>query len=413
MKNIEKILGLPEGELIEAAKEYGVNTDGSKEDILKDIINKYGADSNKKVVMGELEILADGYGFLRNSNLGSDTYVSVAQIKRFDLRRGDLVFGEVRRAREGEKNGALSKLLLVNYLVPGEAKKRPKFDDLTPHYPDEQIVLEQNDNSNLSARIIDMFSPLGMGQRSLVVAPPKAGKTILMTEMANNIIKNHKSIKVWILLIDERPEEVTDIRSSVKGAEVFSSTFDEEPQNHIRVAESVLEKAKREVESGNNVVILMDSLTRLARSYNIVMPSSGKLISGGVDPIAIYMPKRFFGAARNIKGGGSLTIVATALVDTGSRMDDVIYEEFKGTGNMELHLDRELSEMRLFPAIDIKKSGTRREELLISKDYLEIIWNLRRSLNDLPKAEALKQLTDLVKKCGSNKELLGRFMKSK
>ena len=310
-----------------------------------------------------------------------------------------------------KKNYAILKIILVNGDLLEKAKSRPKFDDLLPSYPTEKIHLETNLKENLSGRMIDLIAPIGKGQRGLIVAPPKAGKTILISQMANSIIENYPDLKLWILLIDERPEEVTDIKNNVKDAEVFASTFDEEPHNHLKVTEMVLEKAKRLVEEGKDIFILMDSLTRLARSYNIIVPSSGKLISGGIDPAALYFPKKFFGAARNIKNGGSLTIIATALVDTGSKMDDVIYEEFKGTGNMEIHLDRHLAELRIFPAIDVKRSGTRREELLISEKELEAIWNFRNLIANDTTADSSKKFIELIKNTKNNDDLLNHFSK--
>ena len=403
-KSPEELLKIAEDLVIANNKEL------VRAELIEGIVLKSSGEKGAEVAFGELEILADGYGFLRRSTFGSDIYISASQIKKFSLREGDRVGGELKAGKKGDKNRGLSKLLLVNGILPEDAMKRPKFDDLVPRYPNQQLKLERGNGSDIAERIIDMFAPLGRGQRGLVVAPPKAGKTILIKDLANSIIANHHDVDVWMLLIDERPEEVTDIRESVKGAKVFSSTFDEDPHNHIRVVEGVLEKAKREVENGKDLVILMDSLTRLARSYNIVIPSSGKIISGGLDPMAVYMPKKFFGAARNIDGAGSLTIIATALVDTGSRMDDVIYEEFKGTGNMELHLDRELADMRIFPAIDIKRSGTRREEHILDKDSLKFIWNMRKSFCDLSKMDTLKETIKLLKKSKVNGDLLKRFV---
>jgi transcription termination factor Rho len=360
--------------------------------------------------MGKVDVMTDGYGFLRSTTIGSDAYVSNSQIKKFGLRNGDIVCGELRAPMGKEKNYALIKVDFINGDLPEKSRDRPYFDDLIPSYPDEKLNLG---SASLSSRIIDLMSPIGKGQRGLIVAPPKAGKTILLSTLANDIIKNNPETEVWILLIDERPEEVTDIKENVKDAEVYAATFDEDPIVHIKVTENVLDMAKREVEKGKDIVILMDSLTRLARSYNIIVPSSGKLISGGIDPKALYYPKRFLGAARNIKNGGSLTIIATALVDTGSKMDDVIFEEFKGTGNMEIILDRSLSELRIFPAIDVLKSGTRKEELLIEKEDLEKIWLLRRELSRTNEAEALRKLIELVKKHKSNKELLAKLPKVK
>ena len=360
---------------------------------------------------GELDVLGDGYGFLRNSSVGTDIYISASQINKFSLRIGDMVIGEIREPVGEEKNYAILKIVLVNGLSPEKAKLRPKFDELIPCYPSEKIKIERLSDEEGCGRIIDLISPIGKGQRGLIVAPPKAGKTNLIKSIANSIIENNPEIKVWILLVDERPEEVTDIKEPVEKAEVFASTFDEDPKNHIKTAEMVLEKAKRLLEEGQDVVILMDSITRLTRAQNIIVPSSGKLISGGIDPGAFYFPKKFFGAARSIRNGGSLTIIATALVDTGSKMDEVIYEEFKGTGNMEIILDRNLSELRIFPAIDIKKSGTRKEELLIDAGRLKIIWNMRRYFGECTNAEAIKKLIDVIKKTKDNEELLNYYLK--
>ncbi|MBC1455697.1 transcription termination factor Rho [Listeria welshimeri] len=331
---------------------------------------------------GVLEIISnEGFGFLRPINYSSsseDIYISASQIRRFELRTGDKVSGKVRPPKENERYFGLLHVEAVNGENPEVAKERVHFPGLTPLYPDRQIHLE-TDKYPISTRTIDLISPIGFGQRGLIVAPPKAGKTVLLKEIANAITTNHPEAELIVLLIDERPEEVTDIERSVK-ADVVSSTFDEVPENHIKVAELVLERAMRLVEQKRDVVILMDSITRLARAYNLVIPPSGRTLSGGIDPAAFHRPKRFFGAARNIEEGGSLTILATALVDTGSRMDDVIYEEFKGTGNMELHLDRQLAERRVFPAIDMRRSGTRKEELLLSKDRLEQLWKIRKAM---------------------------------
>ena len=352
---------------------------------------------------GELDIVNDTFGFLRNTPQGVDVYVSNSQIKKFSLRQGDIIAGEVREPVKEEGNYGLLKLLYINGEEPSKSALRPSFDDLVPAYPSERLKLGEG---SLASRIIDLISPIGKGQRGLIVAPPKAGKTTILSSIANDILKYNKDVQVWIVLIDERPEEVTDIRENVKNAEIFAATFDENTSIHLSVTEKVLEAAKRELEKGNNIVILMDSLTRLARSYNIEMPSSGKLLSGGIDPKSLYMPKKFFGSARKIKNGGSITILSTALIDTGSKMDEVIFEEFKGTGNMELILDRSLQQLRLFPAIDIQKSGTRKEELLYSKSEFELILKLRKFLMKLNEAEALKYLMDLIKHYPSNEELL-------
>ena len=354
---------------------------------------------------GTLEILSDGYGFLRPLGYtpsNEDIYISASQIRKFDLRTGDFVSGKCRVPKENEKYFGLLYVEAVNGMKPDMASERLHFAALTPLYPQRKLALE-NQPSRISARLIDLVSPIGFGQRGLIVAPPKAGKTLLLKEVANSIATNYPEVDLFVLLIDERPEEVTDMQRSVK-AEVVASTFDELPENHIKVAEMVLERAQRLVEHKRDVVILMDSITRLARAYNLVIPPSGRTLSGGIDPAALHRPKRFFGAARNIEEGGSLTIIATALVDTGSRMDDIIYEEFKGTGNLELHLDRKLSEKRIFPAIDIRRSGTRREELLTSKDELEKLWAIRKTFHDSP--EFIDTFIKKIAKTDSNREFL-------
>lgn len=411
MIDIKKLIKLSNKELDKLKEKYKIDKKISDRDIFSAILQFDRAKEKKIVGHGELEILSEGYGFLRNSSVTNDIYISASQVKKLGLRRGDFVVSEIRKPLSSEKNYAILNVLLVNNEVVDKSKKRESFDNLEPHYPDKQLVLGKK---SISCRFIDLISPIGRGQRALVVAPPKAGKTTLISEMANGIIDNNKDVEVWILLVDERPEEVTDIKANVKKAKVFYSTFDEDPKNHIKVTEMVLEKAKREVEYKKHIVILMDNITRLARSYNMVIPSSGKIISGGLDPYAFVMPKRFFGAARNIKKGGSLTIVATALVDTGSRMDDIIYEEFKGTGNSEVTLDRSLSELRIFPAINVKKSGTRREELFFKKGDLEIIWNLRRYLaSNFKDIDATKKLIKLITETTNNKEILNKFKAKK
>ena len=375
-KMIKDILSENVTKLKKMAKEYKIEgfSGMSKLELINAILIKKGEERGKTYGFGKLDVIGDGnYGFLRNTSIGPDVYVSISQIKRFFLRNEDIVFGELRIPIGTEKNYGILKVLLVNGDLPEKSLERPYFDDLVPSYPDEKLNLG---GGEISSRIIDLISPIGKGQRGLIVAPPKAGKTVLLSTLANDIIKYNPEIDVWILLIDERPEEVTDIKENVKDAEVYSATFDEDPRVHTEVTENVLQMAKRQVERGKDILILMDSLTRLARSYNITIPSSGKLISGGIDPNALYYPKRFLGAARNIKNGGSLTIIATALVETGSRMDEVIFEEFKGTGNMEIILSRTLEQLRIFPAIDVLKSGTRREELLIPRQNLEKIWKL-------------------------------------
>ncbi len=362
---------------------------------------------------GILEVMADGFGFLRTENFlpgAGDIYISPSQIRRFNLKTGDAVKGNIRVAKESEKFNALLYVKSVNGDNPDKASKRPNFEDLTPIYPDCKLKLETN-RGELSGRIIDLVAPIGKGQRGMIVAPPKVGKTILLTQMANAITQNHQEINLIMLLIDERPEEVTDIQRSIEGknVEIVYSTFDEQPEHHKRVAEMVLERAKRLVEQGKDLVILLDSITRLARAYNLTIPPSGRTLSGGLDPAALYMPKRFFGAARNIESGGSLTILATALVDTGSKMDEVIFEEFKGTGNMELVLDRRLSERRIFPAIDLNKSGTRREEKLLSKEELDNVYTLRRLGSRLSSVEMTEGIIDLMKKTANNQEFVERL----
>ena len=360
---------------------------------------------------GVLETLPDGFGFLRAPDYNylpgpDDIYVSPSQIRKFDLRTGDTVSGQVRPPKDGERYFALIKVEAVNFEHPDEARNKIFFDNLTPLYPNERLTLETpNAKDNLSARVLDLLTPIGKGQRGLIVAPPRTGKTMLLQTIANSITANHPEVVMIVLLIDERPEEVTDMQRSVNG-EVISSTFDEPASRHVQVAEMVIEKAKRLVEHKRDVVILLDSITRLARAYNTIVPPSGKVLSGGVDSNALQRPKRFFGAARNIEEGGSLTIIATALIDTGSRMDDVIFEEFKGTGNMEIGLDRKLVDKRVFPAIDINRSGTRKEELLVPKDELARIWILRKVLNPLSTVEAMELLLDKMGKSKSNGDFL-------
>ena len=356
---------------------------------------------------GVLEILPEGYGFLRSQDWNylygpDDIYVSPSQIKRFDLRTGDTIKGQVRPPKEWERYLALLKVETINGDDPDRAKARVAFDNLRPRYPDERLRLE-NQNGDLSMRVVDLIAPIGKGQRGLIVAPPRAGKTILLQKMANAISSNHPEVTLIVLLIDERPEEVTDMVANVR-AEVISSTFDEPADRHVQVADMVIEKAKRLVEHGKDVVILLDSITRLARAHNVIMPHSGKILSGGVDANALQKPKRFFGAARNIDGGGSLTIVATALIETGSRMDEVIFEEFKGTGNMELVLDRKIADRRVFPAIDINKSGTRKEELLLQQAEINRVFLLRNFLGDMPNTEAIEFLLKRMSATKNNKE---------
>jgi len=358
---------------------------------------------------GVLETLPDGFGFLRSPDYNylpgpDDIYVSPSQIRRFALRTGDTVAGQIRPPKEGERYFALLKVEKINFEAPEKTKEKTLFDNLTPLYPEERLRLEFN-QKNYSTRIMDLFTPIGKGQRALIVSPPRAGKTVMLQNVANAITSNHPEVTMIVLLIDERPEEVTDMDRSVK-AEVVSSTFDEPAQRHVQVAEMVIEKAKRMVEHGKDVVILLDSITRLARAYNSVVPPSGKILSGGVDSNALHKPKRFFGAARNIEEGGSLTIIGTALIDTGSRMDEVIFEEFKGTGNMEIHLDRKLMEKRIFPCMDVNKSGTRKEELLLNEEELQKVWILRKMLQPLNQIDAMEFLLDKVAPCKDNKEFL-------
>ena len=356
---------------------------------------------------GVLEIMPDGYGFLRPFTYlpsQDDIYVSPSQIRKFELRTGDRVGGQVRSPKDNERFFALLRVQDVNGFPPEDSVERIFFDALTPLYPRERLVLETS-SQELSTRIIDLVSPIGKGQRGLIVAPPKAGKTILLQKIAQGITANHPEVEVIILLVDERPEEVTDMQRSTK-AEVVASTFDEPPENHVKVTDMVLERAKRLVEHKKDVVILMDSVTRMARAHNLVVPPSGRTLSGGIDPASLDKPKRFFGAARNIEEGGSLTIIATALVETGSRMDEVIFEEFKGRGNMELVLDRKLAERRIFPAIDLKRSGTRKEELLFTQEELELTWNLRNTFSDYSPVETMQMMIDTMRKSKSNQDLL-------
>ena len=358
---------------------------------------------------GTLEILPDGFGFLRAPNYNylpgpDDIYVSPSQIRRFNLRTGDTVSGQIRQPKESERYFALLKVEAINYEDPEVAREKILFDNLTPLYPDKKVNLE-TDPENFSTRIMDLMTPIGFGQRGLIVSPPRSGKTMLLQAIANSIVANHKDVMMFVLLIDERPEEVTDMERSVK-AEVISSTFDEPAERHVQVAEMVIEKAKRLVEHKKDVVILLDSITRLARAYNSVVPPSGKILSGGVDSNALQRPKRFFGAARNIEEGGSLTIIATALIDTGSRMDEVIFEEFKGTGNMEIQLDRRLSDKRMFPAIDINKSGTRKEELLLDAETLNRVWILRKLLSSLNPVDTLEFILEKMSGTKNNKKFM-------
>ncbi|MCK4233835.1 transcription termination factor Rho [candidate division WOR-3 bacterium] len=398
-------------ELKEIAKDLNIQgyTTLKKQDLIFGILESQATQNGLTFGEGVLETNPDGFGFLRspkNSYLAGhdDIYVSPSQIKKFGLLTGDTVSGQIRPPKEGEKYYALLKIEAVNYENPALSKKRTIFDNLTPLYPDEKIRLETG-NIDTSRRIIDLLTPIGKGQRALIVSPPRAGKTVLLQTTANSITTNHPEVKLMVLLIDERPEEVTDMIRSVKG-EVISSTFDEPAERHVQVANMVIERARRMVEQRHDVVILLDSITRLARAHNVVIPHSGKTLTGGVDSNALHKPKRFFGAARNIEEGGSLTIIATALIETGSRMDEVIFEEFKGTGNMELVLDRKLADRRIFPAIDINKSGTRKEELLLTAEELNKVWILRKLLNEMNQVEAMEFLIARMKETKNNKEFL-------
>jgi transcription termination factor Rho len=400
----------PLSDLKRRAKRIGISDDtDDKAELIYFILRAGASEPGSEYAWGVLEILPDGWGFLRRhpnlQSVSEDVYVSQSQIKRFGLRTGDLVFGVARPPKEGEKYYGLLRVEAINGAPADEARRRKDFEQLTPLYPNQRLVMETT-AENTSGRIIDLIAPIGKGQRALIVAPPKAGKTTLLKNIANSITTNHPEVVLLVLLVDERPEEVTDMRRSVKG-QVISSTFDEPPENHMRVADLVLERAKRLVEQGKDVVILLDSLTRFGRASNLTTSPSGRTLSGGLDPAALYRPKRFFGAARNIEEGGSLTVIATCLIDTGSRMDEVIFEEFKGTGNMELVLSRDLAERRIFPAIDVKRSGTRHEELLYSKEELMAIWQLRRLLaNQEDLVEAAEQLIRLLQRTKSNRDFL-------
>ncbi len=399
---------LPELHLL--AKEVGLDDYRSmeKDELVLAVLERVAEGEGLRVVQGYLEISSDGYGFLQESLLLHTTrtvIVSAGLIKQFRLRTGDMILGKARRPRDNERYGTLVRVEAVNGVDPFQASKRPKFDDLIPTFPDTKITLETG-RDDQSARVIDLLAPIGRGQRGLIVAPPKAGKTTLLKAIAKSVVTNEPDIKVIVLLVDERPEEVTDFRESVTGVEVIASTFDEPPANHIRVAEFVHERARRIVEDGGHAMILLDSITRLARANNLVTPATGRTLSGGLDSNALHWPKRFLGAARNIRGGGSLSILATALVETGSRMDDVIFEEFKGTGNMELHLSRRLEERRIFPAIDILKSGTRREDLLLTEGVLAKMWLLRKVISDMDAAEAMEMLLSRLNRTKDNAEFM-------
>ena len=414
--NISELKDMSIQKLTQVAKELNVPgaTGMRKQELIFQILKAQTEQSGFIFSEGVLEVLPDGFGFLRAPDYNylpgpDDIYVSPSQIRKFDLQTGDTVSGQIRPPKEGERYFALIKVEAVNFEAPEHAREKLFFENLTPLYPQERIRLE-TESDNLSARVMDLMTPIGKGQRGLIVAPPRTGKTMLLQNIAQSVARNHPEIYLIVLLIDERPEEVTDMQRSVDG-EVISSTFDEPAQRHVQVAEMVIEKAKRLVEHKKDVLILLDSITRLARAYNTVIPPSGKVLSGGLDSNALQKPKRFFGAARNIEEGGSLTIMATALVDTGSRMDDVIFEEFKGTGNMEMVLDRHISDKRIFPAIDINKSGTRKEDLLLSESELSRVYLLRNFLSDMPPAEAIEFLLGRMKKTKNNEEFLNSMAK--
>jgi len=417
MMNISQLETKSRDELIELAKEMGLSSYSGlkKQDIIMRLLQAHTEQQGNIFCSGILEIMPDGYGFLRQSSLlpsSGDIYVSQSQIHRFGLRNGDMVVGQGRAPKNGEKYYSLLRIEAVNDINPEVAKNRPHFGALTPTFPDKLVNLETTPE-NLSTRLLNLVAPIGRGQRGLIVSPPKAGKTILLKAIANAVTINYNDIHVMVCLIGERPEEVTDMKRSVKG-EVISATFDEPVENHTRVAELALERAKRMVESGKDVFVLLDGITRLTRSYNLAVPPSGRTLSGGIDPAALYPPKRFFGAARNTQEGGSLTIIATCLIDTGSRMDELIYEEFKGTGNMEIHLDRRLSERRIFPAMDIERSGTRREELLLDENTISKVWLLRRMVSMIASdsvnfTEAADRVLDRLRKTKTNAEFLANL----
>ena len=412
---IAELEGKNLNELQDLAKELNVQNVRRyrKQELIMKILQAQTEQSGLMFRSGILEIMQEGYGFLRTSGYlpgSEDIYVSPSQIKRFGLRVGDEVLGQVRAPKDNEKYYALLRVEAVNGLDPEQARSRPDFEKLTPVFPHERLKLELP-QSDLTVRIVDLFAPIGKGQRAMIVSPPKAGKTTLLKKIGQSIVQNHQEVYLMVLLLDERPEEVTDMRRSVE-AEVVASTFDRPPEEHVQVADLVLERAKRLVEGGRDVVVLLDSLTRFSRANNLVIPPSGRTLSGGLDPAALHRPKRFFGAARKIEEGGSITIVATALIDTGSRMDDVIYEEFKGTGNMELHLNRKLQERRTFPAIDIKLSGTRREELLLTEEELRKVWVLRKSLESLDTVAMTELILDRLRKTPNNQGFLRSIIKS-
>ncbi|MEM1437100.1 MAG: transcription termination factor Rho [Pseudomonadota bacterium] len=410
--NLTDLKRKPVGELVDMAREMGLENlaRSRKQEVIAAIVRKQSKNGEDIYGEGTLEILQDGFGFLRSPDSSylagpDDIYVSPSQIRRFNLRTGDSIAGKIRPPKDGERYFALLKVDEINFSEPNTKKHKILFENLTPLFPNERMVLERGNGSteDLSARVVDLIAPIGKGQRALVVSPPKAGKTLMLQNIAQSIVSNNPEVVLIVLLIDERPEEVTEMQRSVRG-EVVASTFDEPPSRHVQVAEMVIEKAKRLVEHQKDVVILLDSITRLARAYNTIVPSSGKVLTGGVDAHALERPKRFFGAARNIEEGGSLTIVATALVDTGSKMDEVIYEEFKGTGNQELHLERKIAEKRVYPAINIRRSATRREELLMSEEDLHRVWILRKLLHDMDDLAAIEFLIDKLKTTNTNDE---------
>ena len=415
--NLSELKLMPMPKLMEMAEEHGIDNASAmrRQELIFTLLQACAGKGGAIYGDGVLEILPDGYGFLR-SPLSSympgpdDIYVSPSQIRRFHLRKGDVVSGQIRPPKEGERYFALLKVGDIGFEPPENARHLVLFDNLIPVYPDRQMVME-NGEKNLSGRVIDLMAPIGRGQRGVIVAPPRTGKTILLQSIANSINANHPDVYLIILLIDERPEEVTDMERTVHNAEVISSTFDEPPTRHVQVCEMVLEKARRLVERKRDIVILLDSITRLGRAYNAVTPSSGRVLSGGLDANALQRPKRFFGAARNIEGGGSLTIIATALIDTGSRMDEVIFEEFKGTGNMEIYLDRHLSEKRVFPAIDINRTGTRKEDLLLSEEMLNRVWILRKILAPMSAIDSMEFLLDKMRGAKSNRDFLNAMSK--
>ncbi len=411
MMNLSELKKKNVSELYQIAKDLGISSPSSmrKQELIFAILKAITDQNGSVYGEGVIEVLPEGFGFLRSPDYNylpgpDDIYVSPSQIRRFNLSTGDTISGQIRPPKEGERYFALLKVESINFEPPEKSFDKIHFDNLTPLYPQEQLELE-TDPDNYSARIMDLLTPIGKGQRGLIVAPPRTGKTMLLQNIANSISRNHPEVILIVLLIDERPEEVTDMQRSVD-AEVISSTFDEPAQRHVQVSEMVIEKAKRLVEHKRDVVILLDSITRLARAYNTVVPPSGKILSGGVDSNALHRPKRFFGAARNIEEGGSLTIIATALIDTGSRMDEVIFEEFKGTGNMEIHLDRKLTEKRIFPSIDINRSGTRKEELLLPKEVLNRVWILRKLLSPLNPIDSMEFLLDKMQGTENNAEFL-------